>query len=325
MSTTYKVPSMSKERSGVSYAVTHKDDSTWHCTCENYRWHDGACKHILARQRMLITYEPMLAHTMPADFAPKPGQYVVEEKFDGHRLMVRVESGMLTAWSRLGKDSMKKLSADLQQELLRLPNCVVDGEIIVGGSQGGYSSDVARLENRAKLHFVLFDVLEIDGNQCIREPYVKRRELLTVLYTAVQKELTKVRLSVAFPVLRRQDIEETAERIWENRGEGIIIKSLSAPYEPGKRRRAFLKHKQCGTAVLEIIGWESGTTGPQNVAVLRDYKGITTKVKVLDDLTRARVAREHKEMIGRRLQIEFHERTPDGNYRHPRWDRFEDE
>ena len=34
--------------------------------------------------------EPMLAHKVPDDFDPEPGEWVVEEKYDGHRIIVEI-------------------------------------------------------------------------------------------------------------------------------------------------------------------------------------------------------------------------------------------
>jgi hypothetical protein len=73
--------------------------------------------------------------------------------------------------------------------------------------------------------------------------------------------------------------------------------------------------------------------GPYAAVLLRDAAGNETTVKTLNDVELDRFEQEwpstagveHHPAVGRKLRIEYQERTPDGSYRHPRWDRWEDE
>src|SRR6266852_149709 len=99
-----------------------------------------------------MKYMPMLAKPLPDGFAPKPNEYIAEEKFDGHRMLTHVEDGKVTTWSRTGKDSARKLSTQLSKFLQLLPDGVYDGELV---SNGGHSYDVSRLTNVSRLTYVV--------------------------------------------------------------------------------------------------------------------------------------------------------------------------
>lgn len=243
---------------------------------------------------------------------------VAEEKFDGHRMLVRVQDGEVDCWSRLMKDSGHKLSHHLRKKLETLPNCVLDGELFV---PGGVSTDAARLDNRAKLIYVAFDVLEVHGSDVTTRSFNGRRNWLEDLLFGKESP-NLLLMSQIWPANTEEQVMKLARGVWRRKGEGLIIKSLSARYEPGKRRDAFMKVKSLETGVLTVIDLEAGTTGPRCVAVLEDDEGNVTKVKLLNDEVREQAT---DDWIGRRLRITYQFRTKDGSYRHPMWDRWEDE
>jgi ATP-dependent DNA ligase len=116
------------------------------------------------------------------------------------------------------------------------------------------------------------------------------------------------------------------QEVWKRDGEGLILKQLQAPYLPGKRPKAtWLKMKALKSAAMTLYGFKAGKMGPQSVMLLRDDTGneTQTKWKNLEQLDAFNA--NPQQFIGRRVRIEFQERTPEGNYRHPRFDRWEDE
>jgi hypothetical protein len=82
--------------------------------------------------------------------------------------------------------------------------------------------------------------------------------------------------------------------------------------------------KALDTAVMTVTGFEKGENGPHSTVTLVGTDGETT-VKTLNADALRKFAANPKSFIGRKLRIEFQERTPDGGYRHPRWDRWENE
>lgn len=282
----------------------------------------------------------MLAKPLPTPFKPRPGEYAAEEKYDGHRLLVRVAESqgtnekLLTSWSRTGKDSARKLSPLLAAMLRRLPCGLYDGELV---SPGGKHYAVSALENHGELVYRVFDILEGPRQQPLTQcPYSYRRQVLVDIFAAAVNliDQKKVSLAESWPVLSYEDLMERAHNVWKKSGEGLIIKRLTTPYFPGKRSDAFYKVKLWQSAVLTVIGFEAGKgeknyRGEYAITLLRDDDGNTTAVKTLDDATcrkleSLRIVGVHP-YVGRRLMIEYTSRTPDMSYENPKWDRWEDE
>jgi len=268
-----------------------------------------------------MSYEPMLAHPMPEDFNPAPGTWVAEEKYDGHRLMVKVTDSCpwICATSRGGL--RRELPAHLIEELKRLPVGVYDGELFVPGKR---SYGVTEKLNQDELVYVVFDLLEVLGHAITSRPYSERRSFLVEIFRHDRGPVCLAKTTTIF--LGRPEIAVLAREVWSLDGEGLILKRLAAPYQPGKRSKDQLKVKQERTAVLTVVGFAKGKSGPHSVVLLVDDEGNETRVKAKDDATRAMFESFGPDIfMGRKLRIDYQERTPDGGYRHPMFDRFEED
>jgi ATP-dependent DNA ligase len=275
---------------------------------------------------------PALASPWPNGFEPDAGDFYAEEKFDGHRLIVEVglpERGLglcVRAWSRDGRSRILPPHLRKPLEDSRFPYGVYDGELIVPGTR---SYGVVELSNFEAQVLVLFDVLRIvdtdltaaEGGRCVS--YTDRRALLSEVAASLFPDVEgPLRLAPATCIDSGDQLFDLARSVWSRDGEGLIVKATHSVYRPGKRMRDWLKIKQLRSAVLTLIGFKHGKMGAYAVALLRDDEGFETAVK-WKDLEWLRAARDS--WVGRRVRIEFQERTPDGSYRHPRWDRFEEE
>lgn len=276
---------------------------------------------------------PMLASPMPTDLKLPRDRYVAEEKLDGHRLIVRVGGGGIQndlfitgspvrAWSRDGLSRV--LPRHITESLAQFPVCVLDGELLVPGKR---SYGVTELANANDLVFVAFDVIEMLNQTTCDVAYHHRRHFLEVMFS--DKNLSKlpgVRLSESRPIQTLEEIQSYCEEVWARDGEGLILKDRESLYTPGKRpKNVWIKIKKLQSAVLTITGYEYGLLGPYAKVKLVDKDGNEIAVKVRNTELRNRCAANPNSFIGRKLRIEFQERTPDGSYRHPRWDRLEDE
>lgn len=282
----------------------------------------------------------MLASPMPKDGIRNPSEWVAEEKYDGHRLIVDVAenvptigSTLISAFSRDGNP--RALPRHIRNALSRMPAGIYDGELIVPGFR---SYGVTEKLNESKLVLVLFDVLHIDGHSVTSIPctcsehfgfasrnwnYDERRYQLADILKLYGNE--SLQMATAYVIRCQEDINLYCRVVWDRDGEGLILKKKSGLYAPGKRSRDWVKIKACASAVLTVTGFEAGKLGPQSKVRLRDDEGNETTVKTKNDAMRERFRLNPASQIGRRLRIEFQERTPDGSYRHPRFDRFEDE
>ena len=253
---------------------------------------------------------PMLASKMPdgldADFYATD-DYVLEEKMDGHRIMVRVanKGNAVTAWSRLG--NTRTLPAHIDSLMSYMPDGVYDGELIIPGM---HSSDVVAGMNSGQEVLVLFDMLETNGSSIMNEPFSVRRQFLETAFEAIgPSDIVKLAYQTIPSV-------QTVKEIWNRGGEGAILKRLGAKYSPGWRTPDWIKCKQELTAVLVITGFTAGKSGPFSIINLRGDDGMTTTVKSLDNDMMRQFAANPDSYIGKRLIVHYQEKTSSGKLRH---------
>ncbi|PWC03731.1 ATP-dependent DNA ligase [Agromyces badenianii] len=211
-----------------------------------------------------ISQRPMLATA--ASLGMLTGEeWALEWKWDGIRVLARVEAGGMRLLSRNGVDITARYP-----DLASLPSvvrgdAVVDGEIVALDTDG--RPDFGRLQRRMNLtkpreiervaasvpvRLLLFDVLEVDGRQVTDEPYRRRRARLAGL----------VRMKRGVPVEVPAPATGTPEEaLAESRRlglEGIVAKRPDSPYRPGARSSDWLKHKLTLTQEVVIGGYRRG-------------------------------------------------------------------
>jgi len=316
MKTTHTFPSKSNPN-GKPHTVTI-DGPVVTCSCRGFKsykhcWHVDT---VLAGQPTAPPpppsprLEPMLASALPdgrslEDYAS--AAYVMEEKVDGHRIILEKPLGTTyAAWSRGLKP--RTLPPHIVAALQYLPAGTYDGELVV---PGGISTDVTRDDRASSLQYIIFDILRVDGQDCMRVPGDERRRLL---------ELACSKLPDNAPVklITRTRVDATLlAAIWARGGEGVIVKHAAARYTPGARSTDWVKFKRNGAAHVTITGFEAGKLGPHSKVVARDADGVEVTVKTLNDEWRAMFERHAATFIGRTLVISYQQKTRDGRYRHP--------
>jgi bifunctional non-homologous end joining protein LigD len=122
--------------------------------------------------------EPMLL--LRTEKLPEGSNCLYELKFDGYRALAIKSAGAVKLRSRNDKDFNVRYPA-IVKALAPMPDdTVIDGEVVALDSEGGPSFNL--LQNYgsagAPLHFFVFDVLILKGEDVMSEPLVKRRQLL---------------------------------------------------------------------------------------------------------------------------------------------------
>lgn len=258
--------------------------------------------------------KPMLAHALPDGHTVEDyGEgWVAEEKFDGVRVGVLVRGGDVRAWSRLG--NARQLPAHVEQAMAGAPNGYYDAELVV---QGGASWDVAAGVNSGRERLAVFDLLYCLDDDVMALPYRTRRQLLEVALSNVAGG------AVFVPPHVPKTVEGLAE-MWQRGAEGLMLKNAQSRYRSNHRTDQWLKVKRQQEAVLTLVGYEEGKTGPHAVAILRGDDGSQTTVKVRTPQLQELIEADPSAYVGRRVEITYQMRTPSGNYRHPIWLRLVD-
>jgi len=274
------------------------------------------------------------------NFKILPREWAAEEKFDGHRLIVDTGSDgkdlfgkpTVTAWSRNG--IVRILPPHIRLMLERFPAGIYDGELIVPKQR---SYGVTVLEDETKRVFMVFDAMELVGKDVTKYTYDERRGFLREIFNSNVlaggigiERMTRdgewsVKLAESFNVDDMDEVTKLRDIIWARDGEGLILKKRDSVYQSGKRPKDWRKVKALRSAKLAIIGFHEGLMGPTSVIVLRDGEGNETSVKWKNLEMLERTQADPKKFIGQLLWIEYQERTPDGSYRHPRWDHLDND
>jgi bifunctional non-homologous end joining protein LigD len=264
---------------------------------------------------------PMLASAMVEPVKGKAfdaayAGWVLEEKLDGHRATVRVTGSDVAAWSRpragTGVANLKEVPDIMKAALLHMSPGVYDGELVV---PGGNSWDVTAIGSR--LVFVIFDLLEVDGDDLTALPYSERRAMLIDQLRKLPAGQKSVSTVESLPVSWK-----TVEAIWKRGGEGAILKRPNSTYRAGYRSPEWVKVKAQLAATLTVIGFEAGKCGPYSKLALRDDSGHETTCKTLGNALLAQFAAAPQSFIGRRVVISYQQKTPGGSYRHGIFDHF---
>ncbi|HJV60596.1 MAG TPA: DNA ligase D [Albitalea sp.] len=198
-----------------------------------------------------LALAPQLATLV--DRAPAAGDWIYEIKFDGYRLLARIDGDDVRLFTRNGNDwsaRMKPLVAELRS--LQLPSGWFDGEIVVNNAQGlpdfnalQNAFDASRTE---QIVYYLFDVPYLDGHDLRQVPLHARRTLLASLLQGHAGE--RVRFSEDFAA-RPEDILHNACRL---KLEGVIGKRRDSPYV-SRRSSDWIKLKCTHRQEFVIVGY----------------------------------------------------------------------
>ncbi len=190
----------------------------------------------------------------------KTGPAAIEYKLDGARLQVHRRGDEVRAFTR-SLDDITARVPEVVEAVLALParEVVLDGEAIALKPDGRpYPFQVTasrfgtrRADATAPLTPLFFDVLHVDGEDLIDRPGAERAAALDALVPATSRV---PRALVADPAEARAflDAALTAGH------EGVLVKSLEAPYAAGRRGAGWLKVKPRHTLDLVVLAAEWG-------------------------------------------------------------------
>jgi len=209
-----------------------------------------------------------LAAALPDELSPQlatlatrppaqPEDWLFEIKFDGYRMLVRVEHGKARLFTRNGHDWTSKLRP-MQKAIdgLKWPPGWFDGEIVVPNNDGIPDFDALQQSfltgDTDDVVLYLFDLPYFDGHDLRDLPLEQRRAVLKELLLSAPSD--RVRFSEAFDAAPHGIIASACKLGLE----GIIAKRRSSRYQ-SSRSVDWIKLK-CGLRQEFVIG---GYTDPQ--------------------------------------------------------------
>jgi bifunctional non-homologous end joining protein LigD len=203
---------------------------------------------------------------MKATSGPLPTgpDWIYELKWDGMRVLTEVTADGVRAWSSNGKDATPTFPelAALGPALAPV-ECVLDGEIVAIGPDGRpnfgrlqhrmHVSMVAEARRRATevpIELIVFDLLQLGGQDTTALPWKDRRSLLEQLADDLPPATS---LSTVF-----DDGEALFAASRQQNLEGIVAKRRGSPYIPGARTKSWVKVKVRRRQEFVVGGWAAG-------------------------------------------------------------------
>jgi ATP-dependent DNA ligase len=189
-----------------------------------------------------------LERSLPSD------GHLYEPKWDGFRALAFRDGDAVELQSRHG-NPLGRYFPELLEALLTLEaeRFVLDGEIVALESDfpalmarlHPAQSRVERLRAETPASFVAFDVLAVDGESLLDEPFAARRARLESLFADAQPPL----------LLTPATDDVAAARVWLEEHEGVIAKRLDLLYSPGKRTMVKVKRERTADCVVAGFRW----------------------------------------------------------------------
>lgn len=211
-----------------------------------------------------------VARTMPREF-------LIEDKFDGIRAQAHVEKGRVAIYSRT-MDEITHRFPELIGPLQSIPtDVIIDGEIVPATDEAilpfselqkrlGRKNVGSQLLKAVPVVLVAYDLLYSSGRVLLDQPLSERRHLLGQL---VSKNGV-LRLSEGKLLDDTARLDEEFDLARARGNEGLMIKSPSSLYKPGRRGRDWLKLKRAiATLDVAVTAVEVGHGKRRNL--LSDY------------------------------------------------------
>lgn len=245
-----------------------------------------------------------------------------------------------------------------------IPNIMLDGEMMSSAGFDAVNGALNAKDDRTNgLSFHIFDCLtweEFDAMGDVKVPYVERRKRVNSIVVHASG-MGLAELVKQTPIRICHSHEEIQKVYAEHRmlgGEGAMVKDPHGFYEK-KKSRSWLKMKNEDTEDLPVIGVYQGQADGKYAdtigGLIVDRAGVEVRVSGLEDSMRAELWKLWVDtadacgfdpnvgykgasfksqieicsvptiLLGRVIEVEFHEETKDGSLRHPRFIRFRDD
>jgi DNA ligase-1 len=186
------------------------------------------------------------------------GTVAIDTKLDGVRIQVHRRGDEVLVVTR-SLDDVTSRHPEVVEVALGLPchDVVLDGEVLALGPDGRprpFQETASRAASAAGVELTpaFFDVLHVDGRDLVDSPTSERLEVLESL---VRPEHLVPRLLTDDPA----EAEAFTAQVLELGHEGVVVKSLSAPYAAGRRGATWVKVKPVHTLDLVVLGVERGS------------------------------------------------------------------
>jgi len=252
------------------------------------------------------------------------GETAFEYKLDGARVQIHKSKDTVRIYSRRLTDVTESFPeiVRLARNEVKAGEAILEGEIIAVGEDGSplpfqhlmrrfrRVHDIEELVEKIPVELYLFDLIYLEGQSIIADPYVERRNRLEEVAGSIP--LTKQMITND-----PREAESFLEEAINNGHEGLVAKKLDSPYTPGIRGKRWFKIKESLELLdLVIVAAEYGYGRRHNwlsdyylaardfesgefLVVGKTFKGLTDEeiIEVTRRLKELTVKEEHRRVV----------------------------
>lgn len=194
--------------------------------------------------------------------------FTCEEKFDGMRCQAHIHNQEVKLFSRDLNEisgSFPELTSFFLQR--KLPDCILDGEIIVFKDDEimsfqhlqkrmGVKKPGKTLMEEFPVAFIAYDVLALKSSLIVQKPFVERRKVLDELSAKNQ-----LPVSLLYAITTLDDIKERFSIAKEHGNEGLMLKKRDSVYEFGQRGNHWIKVKEPAGSLDTVLLYAHAGSG----------------------------------------------------------------
>ena len=203
--------------------------------------------------------------------------FSVEWKWDGIRAQIIKRSESIIIWSR-GEEIITDQYPEVLAEVLKLEDCVLDGEIVAWGKNILPFSELQRRLGRKKItkkvldeipvKFLAFDCLEFMGIDIRQESYERRRRKLQEIINQVN--LSCLVLSPKVKASNWSDVAKARAKSRSRNVEGVMVKDKLSPYLTGRKKGFWWKWKVDPLTIDAVMIYAQAGSG-RRASLFTDY------------------------------------------------------
>ena len=212
------------------------------------------------------------AKDIPEGFATLGKTFTIKYKYDGFRLILHKKDNKITLYTRRLENVTKQFpeAVEYVKDYIKGDSFILDSEAIGFDKKTKIylpfqsisqrirrKYDIKEIMEKFPVELNVFDILYYNGKSLLDEPFEKRSELLKKIIKNTPYKIVPAKQIIT-------DSDEKAIKFYKqalkDNQEGVMMKNLSSPYNPGSRVGHMLKIKPSDRDLdLVIIGGEYGT------------------------------------------------------------------
>lgn len=266
-----------------------------------------------AGQNALGFYRPMLAKRLDQIRDLNWKDMWCQNKYDGHRCLMRQTMDGIVAYSRQGKEitTIEHITGKMD-----LPfGVTLDGELYCHGqSLQRISSWVKRKQvSTSQIEYVVYDMVS-------QEPYHERYNKIKGMQLG-----DNARLAPTDKAISQEHIPSVLEASILAGYEGLILRDKKAPYDIGARSKGLVKVKKFLDSEFKVKDVTPSSDG-WGILICDNGKGGTFRVSAPGSMQeKTKILKRKADYIGKMVTVEYANITADGVPFHPVAIRFRED